>query len=1170
MNAYHLDNDIVIAGVQRIWHNNPSLGFTGKLRKVVKFYKEFGIKEAKERRMTEAQLRQQLIDAASQLQQDPNNEALQTSLSDVADRVHEFEERFAEGQRVRSRVKWKKVGDSCSKEFFKATREHSGASSITSLEDESGEVFTDQPSLERICHQYYSSLYTARPNSAAREAVERQALGGITDRLTPAMKARLDTPIEIAELDTALKSMAAGKAPGPDGVITEFYKKFWELIKADYLIMIQEAVRSNRMALGVNRGLISLLHKRRERCKLTNWRPITLLNVAYKLYAKALQLRLQPVLMEIISPDQSAFLPLRFILDNILLTHETMEWATHSDQPLIFLKLDFSKAYDMVDWPFLFQAMEKMGFPEGFIDMVKLLFYEASAFVKVNTSQSAAFQIERGVRQGCPLAPYLFLVVAEVLNSMVKLGVAEGRLKGITLPMEGRQQVLAQYADDTSLTLLGEEGPTREAIATLQTFCEGCGLILNWDKSCAYWKTRNGDPRPPWTEYLGVTWVDDRDDIRKLLGTPFGLSLTSHNVDEFLQERVSQSLRYWCTTKVNSTGRSIVVNKILISSIHFFISIWGGTKKGITRVRSSVESYLWFGTLNRTRTKVAWLQCCQPKAEGGLDLINPNDALTALMAKWVLKACEPGTSNLHALLRFRLSHFQPYSGGRWPSSLEYFIQQSFQAKKGSAVWNRIGVSWRSLVKEVTPVLPELPEEVLSESLWWSHFSPQIGGGFSKTRAARLHLAGLGRIRDLRTDNRFLTTEEAQEKFGLLPTEAGAWVAMTQNLSAYWGNLLTLRPPCPTENEWVGCFGNTHDLVPNRVFQARSNMNLRIDNPPQDWLVNSGFQLYSVLPNSNCLSPTFQPWHLQDGPGNHYSLHGIIHRVRVTSVATGPAKKPILLFYGRLDSIGWDPERFQWLDGDKATPFMNFSASLGRRLLRKRHDIPNPVERKWQGVLPLDFRLRWKTVWAKNRTPKEAGLLWLAWHRAVAVNVWRGRINRNLDQSCPVCPRRSDESVLHRFWECFSTQRAWQWGIHIMNTLITSRAAKGPWRMLTWKQGIFSEKIPRKFDKINGLWMAIRTVILWSLWMERNDAAFNNVKWTHIKLIQRIWLGLVDYGRVEWSRVQARGVKRPDKCPQMVRNFTNRWCRKGVIATMTDGNLRWLLSGPMEGFVFQVH
>jgi hypothetical protein len=202
--------------------------------------------------------------------------------------------------------------------------------------------------------------------------------------------------------------------------------------------MINEAVRSNRLPPGITSGLISLLHKGGERGKLTNWRPITLLNVAYKLYAKALQLRLQPVLMEIISFDQSAFLPLRFILDNILLMHETMEWAAHSGQPLIFLKLDFSKAYDMVDWPFLFQAMSKMGFPPAFVDMVKMLFHEAAASIKVNNSHSTVFQIKRGVRQGCPLAPYLFLIVDEVLNSMVKDEMAEGWIRGITLPVEGR------------------------------------------------------------------------------------------------------------------------------------------------------------------------------------------------------------------------------------------------------------------------------------------------------------------------------------------------------------------------------------------------------------------------------------------------------------------------------------------------------------------------------------------------------------------------------------------------------------------------------------------------------------------------------------------------------------------------------------------------------------
>lgn len=138
--------------------------------------------------------------------------------------------------------------------------------------------------------------------------------------------------------------------------------------------MINSSLANGRFPPGVNSGVLVLLHKGDVRRKLTNWRPIALLNVAYKLYAKALQLRLQPILNVIVSEDQSAFLPLRFILDNILLTHETIDWAKHSEQPLLFLKLDFSKAYDTLDWDFLFSAMAKLGLPEEFLEMVRLLF----------------------------------------------------------------------------------------------------------------------------------------------------------------------------------------------------------------------------------------------------------------------------------------------------------------------------------------------------------------------------------------------------------------------------------------------------------------------------------------------------------------------------------------------------------------------------------------------------------------------------------------------------------------------------------------------------------------------------------------------------------------------------------------------------------------------------
>jgi len=113
----------------------------------------------------------------------------------------------------------------------------------------------------------------------------------------------------MGELEEALKGMDANKAPRPNGVITGVLKLFWETIKEDYFAMISEAIRLGTMPPSLTHGLISLLHKGGDRKKLSNWRPITLLNVAYKIYAKALQLTFQPVLMEIISFDPLCISP---------------------------------------------------------------------------------------------------------------------------------------------------------------------------------------------------------------------------------------------------------------------------------------------------------------------------------------------------------------------------------------------------------------------------------------------------------------------------------------------------------------------------------------------------------------------------------------------------------------------------------------------------------------------------------------------------------------------------------------------------------------------------------------------------------------------------------------------------------------------------------------------
>lgn len=298
--------------------------------------------------------------------------------------------------------------------------------------------------------------------------------------------------------------------------------------------------------------------------------------------------------------------------------------------------------------------------------------------------------------------------------------------------------------------------------------------------------------------------------------------------------------------------------------------------------------------------------------------------------------------------------------------------------------------------------------------------------------------------------------------------------------------------------------------------------------------------------------------------------GTFHRVRVIPIQRGPKKTEVLLFYGRVDQISWDPLKFEWDDGAMNVPFMNYSTKLGRKMLMGNHQVPNPVVRKWGGTLPDDFRLRWKTVWHKDRTWKEARLIWLIWHYVVAVNHWRGRIDGTMDIRCPVCPRRSEESMLHRFWECLSAQRVWQWAIHIMNALLIGRDAQGPWRLLTWRQGIFSGGIPRKFNALKWLWLEVRTVVLWVLWIQRNDMVFNNQAWTDERLLQYIWSGLLDYGCVEWAKVCNKHPRTLLAQRKLValRKLVGRRCRKDFFTVMVAGQPRWVATGPSAGFVFQ--
>ena len=180
----------------------------------------------------------------------------------------------------------------------------------------------------------------------------------------------LDGPLTLSELTKALRDMVCSMLPGLDGVIIELYQCLWLVFGKEYLDMLHASLEQGSLPPCDTDGLITLLHKGGNRSSLNNWQPITLLNVSYKLFAKTLQLRLQPILAEIIFFDQSIFLPMRYILNNLFLIHETIAYAKQSSQPLLFLKLDISK----VDLEFLFSALGRLGFLALFLGMTRLLF----------------------------------------------------------------------------------------------------------------------------------------------------------------------------------------------------------------------------------------------------------------------------------------------------------------------------------------------------------------------------------------------------------------------------------------------------------------------------------------------------------------------------------------------------------------------------------------------------------------------------------------------------------------------------------------------------------------------------------------------------------------------------------------------------------------------------
>jgi hypothetical protein len=200
------------------------------------------------------------------------------------------------------------------------------------------------------------------------------------------------------------------------------------------------------------------------------------LGTVYKCIAKLLARRLQPWLTQLIRPNQTGFMKGRSIIDNVFLAIESMEWATETSQPMVMLLLDFEKAYDRVEWGFLDGTLNKLGFNSTWISWVRALYTDSWCSVGLNGQTSDPFKLTRSIRQGCPLAPFLYLFVADCLGYILEQDEA---VTGLKLPENGGEVIDQEYADDTNLYLEGSLWNLNNTKRDLEVFASASGAKIN-------------------------------------------------------------------------------------------------------------------------------------------------------------------------------------------------------------------------------------------------------------------------------------------------------------------------------------------------------------------------------------------------------------------------------------------------------------------------------------------------------------------------------------------------------------------------------------------------------------------------------------------------------------------------------------------------------------------
>jgi len=501
---------------------------------------------------------------------------------------------------------------------------------IESLKDDEDQWISDKEELERLAVAYYTRLYSLVDVSEVRE---RLPTGGFTG-LSPFEKEQLDKPFTLEEVVVAVKSMGRFKAPGPDGFQPVFYQECWEIVGSSVTRFVLDFFESGILPQSTNDALLVLIPKVLKPEKITQFRPISLCNVLFKVITKMMVIRLKSVISKLIGPAQASFIPGRLSIDNIVVVQEAVHSMRRKKgrKGWMLLKLDLEKAYDRIRWDFLEETLQAAGLSSGWTRRIMECVANPAMSLLWNGEKTESFKPARGLRQGDPLSPYLFVLCMERLCQLIDFEVGNKNWKPINLSRGGPKISHVCFADDLILFAEASVVQIRVIRRVLERFCLSSGQKVSLEKSKIFFS--NNVSRDMERLITAESGIGSTRDLGKYLGMPILQKRINKATYGEVLEKVNSRLTGWKSRTLSLAGR-ITLTKAVLSSIpvHSMSSIIlpASTLESLDKVS---RTFLWGGTTDKRKLHLlAWKKICKPKEEGGFGVRGSRDMNKALVAK---------------------------------------------------------------------------------------------------------------------------------------------------------------------------------------------------------------------------------------------------------------------------------------------------------------------------------------------------------------------------------------------------------------------------------------------------------------------------------------------------------------------------------------------------------